>query len=88
MLRATIDFASFNDLVTNIRIGKTGFAFILNREGEFQTKPLLDIVPSKDMYGDFIKNTGKTKDEVHVIERKDDFKKKNLYVSAFLKDGD
>ncbi|WP_147821675.1 sensor histidine kinase [Salidesulfovibrio onnuriiensis] len=37
-LRATIDFLSFSNLVENIRIGETGYAYILNREGVFQTK--------------------------------------------------
>ena len=39
LLRATIDFAAFNSLVENLSVGKTGTAFILNREGEFQTRP-------------------------------------------------
>lgn len=39
LLRATIDFAAFNMLVENLSVGKTGTAFILNREGEFQTRP-------------------------------------------------
>jgi two-component system, NtrC family, sensor kinase len=39
LLRATIDFAAFNTLVENLSVGKTGTAFILNREGEFQTRP-------------------------------------------------
>ncbi len=38
LLRATIDFVAFNSLVENLAIGKTGTAFILNREGEFQTR--------------------------------------------------
>ena len=88
ILRSTIDFVAFNNLVRNIRIGKTGFAFILNRAGEFQTEPLLDIVPSKETYMDFIKN-GKNKDEkIHISERKDTSGKKNIYVSAFLKNGE
>ncbi len=40
ILRATIDFEAFNSLVGSIRVGKTGLAFIINTEGEFQTKPL------------------------------------------------
>jgi len=40
ILRATIDFVAFNALVQNIRIGETGFAYILNRKGKFQTTPL------------------------------------------------
>ena len=39
MLRATIDFLAFSNLVENIRIGETGAAYILNRQGEFQTRP-------------------------------------------------
>ncbi|MCU0572060.1 MAG: ATP-binding protein, partial [Syntrophobacteraceae bacterium] len=41
LLRATIDFEAFNSLVESIRIGETGSAFIINREGEFQTRPLI-----------------------------------------------
>lgn len=37
ILRATINFAAFNSLVGNIRLGRTGLAFIVNREGELQT---------------------------------------------------
>jgi two-component system, NtrC family, sensor kinase len=39
LLRATIDFEAFNSLVDSIRIGETGSAFIINREGQFQTLP-------------------------------------------------
>ena len=39
ILRATIDFLSFNTLVERLRIGQTGFAIILNKYGEYQTKP-------------------------------------------------
>jgi two-component system NtrC family sensor kinase len=39
LLRATIDFGAFNTLVDDLRVGKTGTAFILNRDGEFQTRP-------------------------------------------------
>ncbi len=38
-LRATIDFLAFTHLVENIRIGETGYAYILNEAGVFQTKP-------------------------------------------------
>ncbi len=43
ILRATIDFGEFNNLVEFLRIGKTGFAFILNANGQFQTNPIADI---------------------------------------------
>jgi len=38
-LRATIDFLAFTNLVESIRIGDTGYAYILNKSGVYQTKP-------------------------------------------------
>ena len=47
VLRSTIDFVSFNRIVEGLRIGKTGQAFIINAEGQFQTQPhaKLGVVP-------------------------------------------
>ncbi|MBI4767659.1 MAG: two-component sensor histidine kinase [Deltaproteobacteria bacterium] len=39
ILRATIDTEYFRSLVENVRIGKTGEAFLLNQSGIFQTSP-------------------------------------------------
>jgi two-component system NtrC family sensor kinase len=86
LLRATIDFVTFNDLVENIRIGETGFAFILNREGEFQTKPLFNVNPKDTPYSGFLNYKG-TK-EVLFEEFIKDAPGKNIYVAAFLKKGD
>ena len=85
MLR--IDFVIFNDLVENIRVGKTGFAFILNREGEFQTKPHVDFYPRKGCYGRFF-DCGKEALDVgvNVMEQEDDDGKQYIYVTTLLKD--
>ena len=88
ILRATIDFVAFNNFVKNIRIGETGFAYILNREGKFQTKPFFNITPKKRPYRDFLKIKEGDLKKVHMIEKKDESGKKNLYVAAFLKNGD
>ena len=88
ILRATIDFVAFNSLVENIRIGETGFAFILNKEGKFQTKPLLDIVTTRKPYIDFLSDRNTTKDEIHVVEQTDESGHKNIFVAASLKNGD
>ncbi len=88
ILRATIDFMAFNNLVENVRIGKTGFAFILNREGEFQTRLLRDVMPSKSTYMELLKNGSKSQDKIYIVEAVDDYGKKNIYTSAFLKNGD
>ncbi|MBL7175047.1 MAG: two-component sensor histidine kinase [Desulfobacteraceae bacterium] len=39
ILRATIDTQSFRSIVENVRIGKTGEVYLLNRQGIFQTSP-------------------------------------------------
>ncbi len=39
ILRATIDTEVFRSLVENVRIGKTGEVYLLNRKGVFQTSP-------------------------------------------------
>lgn len=38
VLRATIDTATFNRMVEGVRIGRTGEAYVLNRDGIFQTE--------------------------------------------------
>ncbi len=43
ILRSTIDFEAFNSLVGNLQIGQTGFAFIVNRQGQFQTMPRREV---------------------------------------------
>ncbi|MEA1947829.1 MAG: ATP-binding protein [Thermodesulfobacteriota bacterium] len=88
ILRATIDFMAFNNLVENVRIGKTGFAFILNRQGEFQTRLSRDVMPSKSTYMELLKNGGKGQEKIYIVEAVDDYGKKNIYTSAFLKNGD
>ncbi len=39
ILRATIDTEVFRSLVENVRIGRTGEVYLLNKEGIFQTRP-------------------------------------------------
>jgi len=88
ILRATIDFVAFNTLVESIRIGETGFAYILNREGEFQTKTVFDALPTLGPCADFVEAEENKKHEVTIIERTDESGYNNLYVTACLKDGD
>jgi two-component system NtrC family sensor kinase len=87
ILRATIDFVAFNNLVENIHVGKTGFALIFNAQGEPQTKPYLDIMPDKKAYTQFLEQTKPRKNAITVVEARDDSGRKKIYVSTFLKDG-
>lgn len=88
ILRATIDFVAFNHLVENIRIGETGFAFILNRKGEFQTKPLLDIPSGEEPYKSLLNGENEPKSDIRVVHQIDESGKRNFYVAALLKDRD
>jgi two-component system NtrC family sensor kinase len=55
LLRATIDFLAFSYLVQDIRIGETGFAYIVNSRGVYQTRPKdernqdLDLTPLRQL---------------------------------------
>ncbi len=88
ILRATIDFVAFNNLVENIRIGKTGFAFILNRKGELQTKAAFEFIPTPGCYGYFFDCSKDLTEEIKIEERIDTNGQKNIYVAAFLKNKD
>ena len=88
IIRATIDFVEFNRLVEKIRIGETGFAYILNRMGQFQTKPVFDFTPDLDIYARYFATLQRGIKEVEIQERLDGAGVKSLYVSALLKGGD
>lgn len=88
ILRATVDFVAFNTLVERIRIGQTGFAFILNRNGEFQTKPLFEIASRRGPYRDFLGISEDKGEGVHIVRKGDESGSDSIYVAGFLKEGD
>ena len=87
ILRSTVDFRTFTDFVRNIRIGERGFAVILNKEGELQTQPTLDIAASRNVFMDLLEEGKAYGNGLRIVERRDDYGRKNIYVGAFLKDG-
>lgn len=88
IVRATIDFVYFNSLVEKIRVGETGFAFILNKDGKFQTHAVHNVAPDKTPYCDFLKYNNAEKKEIHIVEHTDASGSTTLYVASFLKHGD
>ena len=88
LFRATIDFMAFNSLVQNLRVGKTGFAFILNKAGEFQTNPSMEYKPSLSGYEFFWDSVKKEKNNIFITRLKDDANTENLYAVGSLKNGD
>lgn len=63
ILRATVDFVTFNTLVENVRIGETGRAFIMNQAGEFQTKPGPLAEANREFYLELVNRKGSRKDD-------------------------
>jgi two-component system NtrC family sensor kinase len=88
ILRATIDFVAFSNLVSGVRVGETGFAFIVNREGDFQTKPLREPAVTKTLYSELYAQGYHSDGEARIMEMPDESGKKVIYVASFLKDGE
>ena len=87
ILRATIDFKAFNTIVANLRMGETGLAFILNHNGEYQTRVPDNLEPEELAYKSFFNNKGLMKNEVYYTENKNQKGEKYIYVGALLKEG-
>ena len=88
ILRATIDFVAFSNLVSGIRVGETGFAFIVNRDGEFQTKPIREPMGVKNCCSELIAESSGGGDRVRILEKPDESGKEVLYVASFLKENE
>jgi len=81
LVKATIDFEAFNELVGSIRIGATGFAFIFNLQGEFQTKPRFEVALDLPPYSDFLAGTI-SRDRVSIVDGEDILQRKTVVVLA------
>jgi len=92
ILRATIDFVAFNTMVQNVRIGETGFAYILNRQGKLQTTPLTQTFPpaviDTAQPQELFKLMPSGSDDVQVVLRKDRSGQDYIYAGVQLKNGD
>ncbi len=92
ILRATIDFVAFNTLVKNIRIGETGFAYILNRQGKLQTTPVTQTFPpaviDTDDPQELWKRLSSEGNDTQVFLRTDKTGQDYIYAEASLKNGE
>ena len=85
-VKATIDFEAFNELVGNIRIGTTGFAFIFNRDSEFQTKPRFEVALDQSPYVELIADE-LPRDRVSIVEGEDILGRTSIFAIAPLRQG-
>jgi two-component system NtrC family sensor kinase len=84
IVKATIDFEAFNELVGNIRIGATGFAFIFNRDGAFQTKPRFDVALDQPPYSELLAGNI-SRDRVSIAEGSDVLQRQTIVALAPLR---
>lgn len=96
VIRATIDFATFNDLIDDISLGRTGLAYIVDRAGTLQVharrmeftpdpRELLEIIGEN---GGRDAGTERTAEVASTIRRSPGTGKDVLFVVAPLKGGE
>jgi len=86
VVKATIDFEAFNALVENLRIGGTGFAFIINRQGAFQTDPRFEVALNRPPYVDLLEGRIRS-DRISVLEGEDVLRRESIFTIAPIKQG-
>ena len=87
LAKATIDFEAFTSLVKSIRIGRTGFAFIFNRQGDFQTNPRFDVDMGRAPYVDAVEGRLRA-DPVVTVEGENALEQPSFFSVTTLKQGD
>jgi two-component system, NtrC family, sensor kinase len=88
LVKAVVDFDAFNSLVSSVRIGETGVAFVLNKEGELQTRGPAGFVPTKEPYLSFLNTKTEHPGEVTILEKDDPSGDEYVYVMTRVKGGD
>ena len=88
LLKATVDFDKFNALVENIRIGETGSAFIINKKGEFQTKPRANASHDKEPYMSFLSSDEGGSGNDTLVKNSEGSGASLIHVMSKLKNGD
>ncbi|MCB2170593.1 MAG: two-component sensor histidine kinase [Deltaproteobacteria bacterium] len=82
ILRATIDPNRFEEIVRSAQIGRTGDAYLVNRDGVFQTRPRFD----GNVLGQTTIDTRQFGGRVTVIELEDAAGTERFYAGSWLND--
>jgi len=82
ILRATIDPIRFEEIVRSAQIGRTGDAFIINREGVYQTRPRFE----GNVLAESTIDPQQFGGRVTVVEMKDWAGEERLYAGSWLND--
>ena len=85
VLRATIDTLYFDRMISQVRIGKTGEAYILNKEGISQSERRSSNIQVMDGDPEFI-DLSKFEETIHTFIKIDPNGVEYLYATTWLKD--
>jgi two-component system NtrC family sensor kinase len=84
ILRATIDSEVFTTLVRSAQVGKTGDAFIVSKDGTYQTRPRFD----GEVLGRFDLDPSRFGEGTTVLKRKGSNGTERAYAGSWLKNKD
>ena len=87
VLRTTIDHDVFNRVLEDIGTGKTGAAFIINKNGKYLTTPVQNMNPGKKSLMDYLGIHEAGKSDVFMVQRTNGSGQKNIYVTTLLEEG-
>nr|NJM02351.1 two-component sensor histidine kinase [Desulfobacula sp.] len=85
VLRATIDTLYFDRMISQVRIGKTGEAYILNKEGISQSERRSSNIQVMDKDPEFA-DLSKSEETIHTFIKADSAGIQYLYATTWLKD--
>ena len=85
VLRATIDTLYFDRMISQVRIGKTGEAYILNKEGISQSERRSSNIQVMEKDPEFV-DLSKSEELIHTFIKTDSSGIKYLYATTWLKD--
>ena len=85
VLRATIDTLYFDRMISQVRIGKTGEAYILNKEGISQSERRSSNIQVMEKDPEFA-DLSKSEELIHTFIKTDSSGIKYLYATTWLKD--
>jgi two-component system NtrC family sensor kinase len=88
VLLTGIDRDVFNRVVKETATGRSGSAFVINRNGQYQAGSIHHIDPGERSLMDFLGIREGVERDIFVVQRTNGSGHENIYVTSFLKTGD
>jgi two-component system NtrC family sensor kinase len=88
LLRSTIRFETFSAIIENVKVGKTGSAFLVNSAGRFQTQPDQRSFKNKTDFTNFSQKIQQADQAIGIAGAIEKATSEVLCVTALIKDTD